>query len=395
MTEQLQCPFDLARINSEPHAHRAYAAARADHGPVFRADDLGAYVAVLGYDQVRAAAGQHDELCSGQGATIPGLGVGQAIPTEVDLPEHRRYRKLLQPELRPDRVSVQEARMVEIVDGIIDGFIEQGRGDLREIAEQLPALIIAEILGAPNRGQEMLEVSDLLNRAAGRTDDAAKQAKQRYAAFIEELVTDAENDPESQGLLGLISRADLTHAERVRMGISLVIAGHETTVNGISSLLWLLGEHPQTKQRVIDDPGLLPKAVDEALRLESPVTMMGRTATEPVTLAGVEVEVGEKVGLFFGAANLDPARFPDPGTFDIDRSAQSHLAFGHGIHRCVGEHLAKLEMRVAAEVVLRRIPDYRIDGDVRVGANIAMNRGLTSVPVVFTANQLGGTSHGE
>ncbi len=132
----------------------------------------------------------------------PGSGVGQAIPTEVDEPEHRRYRRLLQPELRPDRVSAQEARIVEIVDGIIDGFIEEGRGDLREIAEQLPALIIAGgILGAPQRAQEMLEVSDLLNRAAGgRTDDAAKQAKQRYAAFIEELVTDAESDPpESQG----------------------------------------------------------------------------------------------------------------------------------------------------------------------------------------------------
>ncbi len=145
------------------------------------------------------------------------------------------------------------------------------------------------------------------------------------------------------------------------MGISLVIAGHETTVNGISSLLWSLGEHPETKKRVIADPGgLLPRAVDEALRLESPIAMMGRTATEPVTLAGgVEIGVGgEKVGLFFGgAANLDPDRFPpDPGTFDIDRSAaQSHLAFGHGIHRCVGGALG--EARDAGRRRGRPAPD--------------------------------------
>ncbi|MFH5824659.1 cytochrome P450 [Georgenia sp. AZ-5] len=384
-----QTDFVLGDINSNFDADRAYEAARAENGPVFRTNDLQGYVAVLSYEHVRQGAANHSGLCSGQGATIPPLGVARAIPTETDLPEHREYRRIIQPELRPDRIKDWEGRIREVADEAIDDMIEAGKGDLRHLAERVPAVIIAEILGAPDRAQEMLDISDRLNRAAGSDKDEAIAAKQAFSAFIDELVSTAEADPEYPGLLGLITRAEidgkrLDHEQLVRLGISLVLAGHETTVNGISSMLWLIGAHPEVKERLIADPQLIPRALEEALRRESPVTMMGRTATEKVELGGITIEPGEKVGLNFGAANLDPAKYPNPGVFDIDREAKSHLAFGHGIHRCIGEYLARAEMRIAAERVLARMPDYQIDGEVQVGANIAMNRGLVSLPVVFT-----------
>ena len=113
--------------------------------------------------------------------------------------------------------------------------------------------------------------------------------------------------------------------------------------------------------------------------------MMGRTAAEDLEIDGVRVRKGDRVGLVFGAANLDPARFPEPGRFNLDRpSAAAHLAFGHGIHRCVGEHLARAEMRIVLERVLARIPDYRLAEPVTLGTSMAFNRGPVAVPVIFT-----------
>jgi len=123
--------------------------------------------------------------------------------------------------------------------------------------------------------------------------------------------------------------------------------------------------------------------VEESLRLESPIQMMARTLTEDTVVEGVRMTAGDKLGLVWGAANLDETRFPDPEVFDIDRPARQDLAFGYGIHRCVGEHLARTEIRIAVEQILARIPDYRIAGEVRVGASTVMNRGPLTVPIAF------------
>jgi cytochrome P450 len=165
--------------------------------------------------------------------------------------------------------------------------------------------------------------------------------------------------------------------------LTLIVAGHETTMNGIASTLWLIGAHPEAKRRLIADPSLIPAVVEKSLRLESPIQMMARTLTEDTVVEGVRMTAGDKLGLVWGAANLDEARFPDPEVFDIDRPANQHLAFGHGIHRCVGEQLARTEIRIAVEQILARIPDYRIAGEVRVSASTVMHRGPLTVPIAF------------
>jgi cytochrome P450 len=396
-----QCPFDLARVNAEHGAAEAYAQWR-EHGSVVFAEAFGGYHAVLDYEAVRVCAADTERLVSRDGATIPMLRKdARSIPVEMDPPQHRKYRRLLQGPLRPDRVQPWAGRIAAITDRVLDEFIELGQADLRRIAEAVPPAIIAEILGMPDEAPAMAEMTDMLNRAIGSPDpEAGKAAAGVFTRYIAGLVARARLAEDRAGLLAAIAGGEvdgqpLSHDMAAGIAVTLVVAGQETTVNGIGNMLWLLGAHLETKQRLLDDPALIPHAVEEALRLESPVQMMGRTAAEDLQIGGVPVRKGDKVGLVFGAANLDPARFPEPGKFDLDRpSPASHLAFGHGIHRCVGEHLARTEMRIVLERVLARIPDYRLAGPVTLGASVAFNRGPRAVPVVFTPGRAG-TEPGE
>ncbi|MGF7238642.1 MAG: cytochrome P450, partial [Frankia sp.] len=291
----------------------------------------------------------------------------------------------------PDRVKEHADAIRDATVECINAFIEEGRADLAaDLAAHVPPIIIAKILGlGSDDAARFAAWTGEMNRSASRGDEAANRAAAgALLAFVDEQVRLARGS-ESGDLIAMIANSDIAgepipHEIAVGAVITLVVAGHETTVNGIASVLWLLGAHPDIKQRLIDDPALIPNAVEEALRLESPVQMMARTLTEDAEIDGIEMKAGDKVGLVWGAGNHDESKFADPDRFDIDRPANPHLAFGHGIHRCVGEHLARLEMRVAVEEVLRRLPDYRIAGDVPVGANSAMNRGPRTVPVTFT-----------
>lgn len=395
------CPFDLAKVNSEHGAAQAYAQWR-EHGSVVWAGAFGGYHAVLGYETVRECAADTARLVSRDGATIPVLRKdARSVPVEMDPPEHKKYRRLLQAPLRPERVQPWTDRIAAVTDQVIDEFIGLGEADLRRIAQVVPPAIIAEILGMPGEASAMVEMTDMLNRASGSGDpEAGRAAAAAFTRFIDGLVARARRAGSGDGLLAAIVHGEvdgqpIPHDVAAGIALTLVIAGQETTVNGIGSMLWLLGAHQDAKRRVLDDPALIPAAVEEALRLESPVQMMGRTAAEDLRIDGVAVRTGDKVGLVFGAANLDPARFPEPGEFDLDRpAAAAHLAFGHGIHRCVGEHLARAEMRTVLERVLARIPDYRLAGPVALGASAAFNRGPRAVPVVFTPGPTVGTGRG-
>lgn len=388
---QNTCPhLDIAKINSA-HGHtQAYAEVR-DGGPLARSENLGGYWAVLGYAQVREAAGDPARLCSGQGSTIPSLGMPfRPVPVELDPPAHRDYRKILVPELRPDRVADWAELIRRKADEAIDTFIESGTGDLNAICRYMPPAVIAVILGVPEEGPTMVRLTDDLNRAATVGDvEGKKKANVALVRFVEQVVTDAEQATDREDLITMIVNAEVDgvpigHATAVAMTITLVMAGQETTVNGIGGALWLIGAHQDVKKRLIADPSLIPGAVEECLRLESPVQMMGRTVTADFELQGVPVATGDKVGLVWGAANLDPAKFENPEKFDIDRDSNPHVAFGHGIHRCVGEHLARLEMRIAIEQVLSRMPDFELSGEIEIGTNIPLNRGPRAIPVRFT-----------
>lgn len=384
--------LDLAKVTESPNMTAGYDAARAGGAALVRGERLGGYDfwAVIGYDAAREAGKDTGGLVSGQGCTVPPLKTAvPAVPTELDPPEHLKYRRILAPALRPDRVERWSDVIRHSVDHAIDQFIESGAGDLVDIARHVPPTVIAAILGVPDDGPIMVGLTKRINQAAMRDDAEGRAAINRELMdYLEAIVTAAEGT-DRQDMLGLIANATIDgkpidHVMALATTLTVIIAGQETTVNGIASILALLGANQHAKRQLVQDPTRIPAAVEEALRLEAPVQMMGRTAAADLEIDGCPIKKGEKVGIVWGAANLDPAKFDSPSEFRLDRDANPHVAFGHGIHRCVGEHLARAEMLIATQQVLARMPDFELAGEVKRGTNTAWNRGVLSMPVTFT-----------
>jgi cytochrome P450 len=389
--EQVFPELDLAELNSDLGAWSTYRDLR-DQCAVARSDQYGGYWALIRYDAVKSAAVNTSQFCSSRGATIPSFGNKvPALPTESDPPEHRKYHKLLLPRLRPDRVEAYADDVRVVTNQLIDEFIERGSADLMsELAHKIPPVIIARVLGLPEEdGDRLSDFTTRMNQAAADNDVAAnRQAASDLQSYVEDKINGARGLQEPT-LLSAVANAvidgePISHREASGLLLTLIVAGHETTIHGIGSALWLIAAHPEIQSRLAADPTLIPAAVEEALRVEGPTQLSARTVTSDVEVDGVQLAEGDKVGLIWGAANHDGRHFENPDVFDIDRKNNNHVAFGHGIHRCLGEHLARVELRVVVEEVLLRIPDYRLAGVIGMGTSSPMNRGPQTVPVEFT-----------
>ena len=392
MRAESRCPvIDLVEMNGDPSPWAAYDEIRASGGIAY-GEKYGGYWALIDYATVRKAAVDTASFCSKGGIGIPDIGNAvPALPTESDPPEHHQYRKPLIPPLRPDAVAVWTEQIRAITDEAIDTFVEHGTADLvTELAQVVPPAVIGKVLGLADADvPAFVHWSRELLRAPSTGDaEAGEAADAELLRLLDEQVTKARGSG-ADHLIGMVADAEIDgapidHMSAVGIVLALVVAGHSTTVNAISSALWLLDSHPEVTQRLIEHPDRIPAAVEEILRFESPVQVMARTVTEDTDIDGVRLRAGDRVGLVFGAANHDPARFENPHTFDIDRPTNPHLAFGHGIHRCVGEHLARLELRIVLEQVLRRLPDYRVTGDVPTGDGTTIARSPATLTVSFT-----------
>lgn len=360
--------------------------------PVVHSPDYGGFWAVAGYSAVRAATVDSASFCSGMGVTIPKVQNSiPALPTESDPPVHRGYRQVVVPHLRPDVVSAWVGDMKDIANSCIDAFIERGTAELRtELASHVPPKVITRMMALPDDLADRVQtLSDqITERASADSLIVARSAAGELLRLVHQLVDDSTG----KGNFGLLSKIvdgkvgdrPVEHDEAAGMLYAMLIAGHETTVNGISSALRLLGANHDAKRALIEDQSRIPAAIDEVLRIESPVQMMARTVVDDVEFENVRMAKGDAVGLMFGIANHDESVYTAPHRFDIQRREAPHVAFGHGIHRCLGEHLAKAEMIAVLEVVLERIPDFELTEGVTMLPNSAMNRGVASVPVRFS-----------
>lgn len=351
------------------------------------------YWAVMDYDLIRSSAVDTSTFPSGPGITIPPLHTPiPLIPAEVDPPDHIGYRKLLVPELRPERMASWTDSIRRSVDHEIDQFIEAGVGDLASVGRFVPPAAMSAILGVPDDARRLAEITDRLNETATKGDKEGRdKANLDLLQYADALVTQAEEDGAERGDMvarvahAIIKGEPIGHRAAVGMIITLIVGGMETTVNGISSMLVLVARNPAVRDRLIADPALVPAVVEESLRIESPVQMVARTAAVDIDLGGCPVKAGDKVAFSLGSAHFDASKFENPEVFDIDRaSAPPHLAFGHGVHRCIGEHLARSEMIICLEQVLERIPDYELTAEVTPWATIAFNRGVGRIPIKFT-----------
>jgi cholest-4-en-3-one 26-monooxygenase len=313
----------------------------------------------------------------------------------MDPPRHTKLRLLVNKGFTPRMVGRLHDRIREIARGLVANAASRGRCDfVVDVAAELPLQVIAEMMGVPQEDRH--KVFDWSNRLIGSEDpeyavtaeDAMGAAAEMFA-YANDLATEKRANPGddivSTLLTAEVEGERLTDVEFDVFFELLAVAGNETTRNLISHGMLALIEHPDQHQLLLDDPSLLPGAVDEMLRYASPVMYMRRTAQHDVTLRGQTIHAGDKVALWYIAANHDPAAFEDPHRFDIRRSPNEYLAFGGGgPHFCLGSHLAKLEITVLFEAVLAGLPPVQLTGPVeRLRSNFI--NGIKHMPVAVSA----------
>ncbi len=309
----------------------------------------------------------------------------------TDPPDHTPERRLMLPFFAPQAVERYREPTRELCRKLLRGFIERGEVDAaEEYARQIPPRVIAEILGIdPEKGDEFAGwVQGVLE--FGLVDDEVREHYSRIirAFFLEEIQKRQENPGDD--LISFLLAAEIDgepvpmNVVRGNLGLMLV-AGIDTTWSNIGSALWHLASHPDDRQRLIDEPELIPTAVEEFLRAFSAVTM-ARIADNDTEIAGCPVAKGDRVLLSFPAANRDPKMFDNADEVIIDRARNRHVAFGAGIHRCAGSNLARMEMQVAIEEFLAMIPEFALaDPDAVTWAG-GQVRGPRHLPVTFPTN---------
>ncbi|CCH33242.1 cytochrome P450 [Actinosynnema sp. NPDC047251] len=305
----------------------------------------------------------------------------------MDAPDHTRYRRLLTGQFTVRRMRLLEPRVHEIVTSHLDAMIEAGTSaDLvPAFALPVPSLVICELLGVRYEDRdEFQERTSTLLRLDAHVDDVVRAADEQRA-FMRALVRRKRVEPADDLLSGLIeAEAALTDDELVSISNLLLIAGHETTANMIGLGTFALLEHPAELARLRADPSLTPGAVEELLRYLS-IVHLGpiRLTLEDVEIGGVTVPADSTVIVSVPVVNRDPRTYRDPDTLDVARPRVSHLAFGHGIHQCLGQQLARVEMAVAFTEMLRRLPGLRLDlpaGEVPLRSDMLVY-GVHSLPV--------------
>lgn len=306
-----------------------------------------------------------------------------------DAPAHPRVRRRIVGALTPAAVAHLEADIVALCDRLLDRMSDAGGGDIvTGYAAAIPVEVIGNLLGVPADAREPLRdwslailgaLEPVVSEAAAARGNAAVVA---FLDYLRDLVADRRRRPgdcDRDVLTRLLSDDGelLSEAELLHNCIFLLNAGHETTTNLIANALDALARFPDPRRRLLDEPGLIVTAVEEALRFESPNQLGNRCVTADAEIGGVKLARGTRITLGIGAANRDPAAFPDPDRFDVTRSPNRHLAFGGGVHQCAGLGLARLEGRVALARFLGRFPGYRIERAIRGGR--ARFRGFSSL----------------
>jgi pimeloyl-[acyl-carrier protein] synthase len=310
-------------------------------------------------------------------------------------PDHTRIRSLVSKAFTPRATERLRASIQQVVDDLIDPMAARGSFDLiAELAYPLPVVVICELLGIPeedrNRFHEwsssLAEALDAFTVSRPDIIERSNVAASGLTAYFHELVAKRRLEPRDDLLSAMIAAEEqgdrLTEDELLATSVLLFFAGHETTVNLIGTGVRNLVLHPEQCAKLRANPALIQGAVEELLRFDGPVQRTGRTvASESVELGGATLKQGDPVVAFLAAANRDPAQFASPDDLDITRPDNQHLAFGAGIHYCVGAPLARVEAQIAINTLLRRFPTLALQEETPTWRETAIIRGLTSLPL--------------
>ncbi len=355
-----------------------------DHMPVMTVDhELMAGTSVSLHDDVVAVL-QNPQVFSSDGAAEIGQ-IRPLIPLEIDPPEHAKYRKLLDPLFAPRRVALLEPSTRALAASLIDAVIDQGHCNFHQaIAEPLPSQVFLTMFGLPvERTPEFIELKDGIIRPPVESSAAAREfrvatGKRIYAVLqeaVDQRLQNRQDDFLSQFLDAEVDGTQLTVEEVLDIGYLFFLAGLDTVTASLDCMLAHLAQNPEHQRRLVSQPGDIAAAMEELLRWETPVAGVVRIATQDFELSGCPIGAGDKVSVNLGSANTDERFWDEADTVDFDRAVNKHIAFGGGVHRCLGSHLARMEMRVCLEEWHKRVPSYGL----RPGTTPRYTMGLRSV----------------
>jgi cytochrome P450 len=362
-------------------------------GPRVRRNDDGSVTIVRLEDALEVTKRRDVHSMSPDMVRVAGavMGAGRPlIPLMLDGDEHTKYRKLLDPLFAPRIVAGLEPRVRELAHGLIDGFAADGRVELyATFCEPLPSMVFLTLLGLPLDDLPfLLWFKDGIIRP---TDDAHREQANRQMIdylYAELDRREARGDP-GDDLIGgfLTAEVDghtLSREDVIDITFLLVLAGLDTVAASLSCMVDWLARHPDERARIVADPDVLPAAIEELMRVQTPVVAGGRYATADFEIGGEQIHAGDHLTVCWAAANLDADGFDRPLDVDFERTGLRHIAFASGFHRCLGSHLARMELKVVLGALHERIPDYAPDPDLAPGYNNGGIRTVDPLPLVFT-----------
>ena len=369
-----------------------------DESPVLSVDlPMGTGVLVARKEEVDHVL-RHPEIFSSNMDAVDLKNKRPMIPLQIDPPNHKKFRRLLDPLFSPHKMTPLDGEVSELVNHLIDLFVERGEVDFaQEFSIPFPSQVFLTLLGLPlEELDRFLAMKDGIIRpdhVTGRLyGSKAAQAHQQKTAdsvydYFNEILDQREvqrrDDLLSHFLDAEVEGDRLSREDILDICFLLLIAGLDTVTATLDCMFAYLAQHPAQRRQIVDDPSVIPNAIEEMLRFETPVMSVARVAVEDTELGGCPVHAGNQVMVMIGSANTDEAEFPDAEEVRFDREVNRHIAFGGGIHRCLGSNLARLELRVALREWHRRIPDY----EVEPGHTLVYTPGIRSIehfPMRFT-----------
>ena len=351
----------------------------------------------LSSDRVRPVLDRAREM-EGESSATEILDIMKSWMVVSDPPQHTRLRKLAAGAFKAQRISALADDVRALVHGFIDDFVASGERDLiHHVAYPLPATVIASMMGVPVEERDLFRAwSDELALVAFGAGGEARDERHERAlaglremfAYLQRLVDEARANPGDDMISALAAPVDdgdrLDDDELLSMLALLLFAGHETTINATANGVLALLEHPEQLALLESDPDLMPRAVEELLRYDGPIKVLHRHVIEDLELGGKEIRAGDRVFLSLSGANRDPEQFAGADGIDITRHPNRHVAFGRGIHACIGAQLARMEMRYNLEGIVERLPDLRLAQGARLEHVPSLSsRVLRELPVTY------------
>ncbi|MFN8052659.1 MAG: cytochrome P450 [Acidimicrobiales bacterium] len=374
--------------------HPMYEALR-DHDPLHHVDDPTGrdhdHWVLSRFEDVWRAARDHGTFSSEQGLTTTygereRIGLDEARPmVMMDPPDHTAFRRLVARGFTPRQVATVEPAIRAFVTDRLDAVAEAGACDIvAALFKPLPSMVVAHYLGVPDADRERFDVWTEAIVDANALGDVTLAATRlsELLDYFSELIERRRAAPGDDMISELVAAGDDVSVLAVLgFAFTMVAGGNDTTTGLLGGAAELLTAHPDQRRLLLDDPGLLPGAVEELLRLTSPVQGLARTTTTPVTLHGRTVPAGRKVLLLYGSANRDPREFGDEADrLDVTRRIERMMTFGYGVHHCLGAAAARLQARIALELLLERFPAFEVDADAGTFAPGNYVRRRTSLP---------------